>query len=99
MDAPWQEVVFHDGLAQPEVALFRAVAVETLFRSHIVNGFVHSLDDGRSQRLRHVADAEADDRGFRVGSLVGIHLLGDVREEIVLREFLEMFVDQCHILF
>ncbi len=93
MHAPWQEVVLYDSLSKPQVSLLGPIAVEGLLLSHVVDSLVHGLDDGRAERLRHVADAEADDLGLRMGGLEGIHFLGYVSEEIVLLQLQEMFVD------
>lgn len=60
---------------------------------HIVDGLVHSFDDGGAEGLRDVADAEADDVGLGVHGLVGVDLLGNVGEEVVLLQFKEVFVN------
>ena len=54
---------------------------------------MHSVDDGGAEGLRDVADAEADDVGLGVHGLVGVDLLGNVGEEVVLLQFKEVFVN------
>ena len=79
-----QEVVFRYGLAQEQVALLRAVAVERVLVRHVVNGLVHGLHHRRAQRLRHVPDAEAYDVGLGVRRLECVDLLCYVGKEVVL---------------
>ena len=83
MDATRQEVVLEDGLTQEGVALFRTVAVEPFGSSHLGRCLMHGLDDSRTKRLGHVADAEGDDVCLGMHHLEGIHLFGDVSEQIV----------------
>ena len=97
MYATGQEVVLDDSLTQPEIALLRTVAVECFLMSHVVDSLVHSLDDCRTKRLGHIADAETDDISLRMCCLEGIHLLCYVGEEVVLLQLEEVFVNKCHI--
>ena len=83
MNAARQEIVFHDGLAQEVIALFRPIAVESLGSSHLIHGAVHGLNDSRTERLRDVADTKRDDVGFGVHHLEGVDLLGNVGEQVV----------------
>ena len=66
MNAARQVVVLHDGLAQKIVAALRTVAVEARLCCHLVNGFVHGLYHSRTERLRHVADAQTYHSHLRV---------------------------------
>ena len=91
--ATGQEVVLYDSLPEPDVSLLGTIAVEGLLMGHIVDGLVHSVDDGGAEGLRDVADAEADDVGLGVHGLVGVDLLGNVGEEVVLLQFKEVFVN------
>ena len=92
VDATWQEVVLQDGLAQEVIALLRAIAVESLGGSHLVDSLMHSLSNGRTQRLGDVADAETDDVGTWVHHLESVDLLGDVGEQVVVLEVQEVDV-------
>ena len=91
-DAPRLEVVFEDGFNEEVVTLFRSVSAEGPCVGHVVDGPVHGFDAGRRQWLCDVADAQGDDLLPRVGHLEGIHPLGDVGEQVVPREFQEVFV-------
>ena len=88
----WCEVVFHYGAAQEVVAPLRTVAVECGFFSHFVHRLVHGFYHGGTQRLCHIAYAEADYTHLRMCHLEGVHLLGNVCEQVVVRQFQEMFV-------
>ena len=92
VDATRQEVVLRDGLAQEVVALLRAVAMKSAGSGHLVDGLVHGLSDSRAQGLGDVANAERDDIRLGVHHLKGIHLLGDVGEQIVRLEVQEVDV-------
>ena len=83
VDATGQEVVLQDGLAQEVVALLRTVATESLGGGHLVDSLVHGLDDGRTQRLCHIADAQGNDISLGMHHLEGIHLLSNVGKQIV----------------
>ena len=92
MDAAWQEVVLDNRLAQEVVASLRTVASEGGLHCHLFHRFVHGLDNGRTERLGHVANAQTDDSLLGVRYLVGVHLLGDVGKEIIAGKLQEMFV-------
>ena len=92
MYASCQEVVLQNGLTKEVIALLRTISAEPLDGTHLMGGLVHRLDDSRSQRLRHVANAERDDVGLGVHDLEGVHLLGDVGEQVVLLQVQEMNV-------
>ena len=92
MDATWQEVVLDNRLAQEVVASLRTVASEGSLHCHLFHCFVHGLDNGRTERLGHVANAQTDDSLLGVRYLVGVHLLGDVGKEIIAGKLQEMFV-------
>ena len=98
VDASRQEVIFHNGFAQPGVPLFGPIAVESFARSHLFDGLVHGFDDGGAERLRDVTDAETDDFGVSMAHFEGIHALGDVCEQVVLGQFQIVLVDECHCL-
>ena len=55
------------GLPQKRITLFRPVAFEGFAASHIVNGVMHRLGDGRRQRLRYVADPQTNDLCVGIG--------------------------------
>ncbi len=90
------EVDGGDLLAQEGVALLGPVAVERRARAFVVHGFAHGRENGRSERFRHVADAQADDLGVRMRRLVRIHAVRDFRKEIAGLDFLVVFVDVQH---
>ena len=92
MDATWQEIILEDGLAQESVALLRTIPMETFCCRHLVSRLVHRLNDGRTKGLSDVTNAEGDDIRLRVHHLEGIHLLGDVGEQVVVLKIQEMYV-------
>jgi hypothetical protein len=53
---------------------------------------MHSLHDSGCQRLGHIADAQRNHIGLGVHHLEGIHLLGNVGEQIVVLQVQEMYV-------
>ena len=83
------KIVLRDGMPQPLIALFRAIAFERLAPSHFIHRPVHGGDDGGRQRLGHVADAAADEAlgglGIRVAKR--LHAPADFREKITGFEF------------
>ena len=96
LDAAVRVVVLDDGFRQERVALLRAVAVERLSLRLIVDRLVHGLDADLRQRLRDIADAEADDVGIRVRFLVGGDTARDLREEIAARQLQIVIVNGSH---
>ena len=50
------EVVLQDGFAEELITLLWAVASEPIHRAHLVDGLVHGLDDGRTERLGDITD-------------------------------------------
>ena len=87
MNAARQEVVLDDSLTEEVVASLRTVASEGSLNCHLIHCLVHRLDDGRTERLGYVADAQTDYSLLRVGNLVGLHLLCDVGKQIVVCQF------------
>lgn len=87
MYAARQIVVLYNGLSKEQIALLRTIAVKAFLGSHLVNGLVHGLDDGRTQRTGYVAYAEANHVCFLMRHLEGIYLLCDVCKQIILRQF------------
>src|SRR6185369_5746618 len=85
-----------DGVDQPVVALLRAVAGEMLGGAQVVHGVVEGLQHGRRQRAGHVADAQADDLGGRVGLGEGAHAAADLGEQVAGFKFQVVVVDLCH---
>ena len=63
------EVVFGDGLPQPGVALFRAIAMEAFGGAHRIDGGFHGFTAGQRQGFRDITDAEADQRCLGIGAL------------------------------
>ena len=85
-------------MAQPFVALLRAVAFEGFARGHFVHGLVHRGDDGGRQRLGHIADAAADEAfgGFRIRVAKRLHAPADFGKQIAGFEFEIIVVEKCH---
>ena len=92
------EIVLGDGVAQPIIALFRAVALEALSRAHFIHRPVHGGHHGRGQWLGHIADAAADQPfgGIRMGIAERLHPAPDFREQVAGLEFQVIVVEQCH---
>lgn len=97
MDAARHKVVAKDGIAQEVVTVLRTVASERRLDGHLVDGLVHGLDDGRTERARHVANAETDDARLRMQCLVCVYPLGYVDEQVASGQFQIMLIYQCHI--
>ena len=85
-----------DGLAQEIVALFGAVAMESVHMGEVVNGGVHGLDDSWRERTRHVANAHLDELDVRMGRGEVGRTMGDLAEEVAAGEFLIVLVDCGH---
>ena len=96
LDAAVRVVVLDDGFRQERVALLWAVAVERLSLRLIVDRLVHGLDADLRQRLRDIADAEADDVGIRVRFLVGSDTARNLREEIAARQLQIVIINGSH---
>ena len=77
-----------NGFPQEIIALFRAIAAERLRCAHLVNGFVHSLDDCGGQGAGDVADAQLDELGVRMCGRVGGHTAGNLGKEVAAGQFL-----------
>lgn len=60
------EIMGGNGFPQEIIALVPAIAAERLRCAHLVNGFVHSLDDCGGQGAGDVADAQLDELGVRM---------------------------------
>ncbi len=93
---PVSDLALQDGISQEVVALLRAVAPEAFGRRHLVGGTMNSLDDSWAQGLGDVANAEADDVGLGVLCLEDVHLFGNVREQVVVRQLEVVVVDESH---
>lgn len=68
----------------------RTIASEAVGSGHLVNSLVHGLDDSGTKGLSDIAYSEADDIGLGMHHTKGIHLLGDVGEQVVVLEVQEM---------
>ena len=86
MYAPREIVVLQNGLTQEVVAMLRTVAAKGLLVRHLVDGLVHGLNHRRAKRLCHIADAKADDALFGMRHLESVHLLGNVGEQVIVRQ-------------
>ena len=86
------EVVLQDGFAQKVVAMLGAIAVERLLDSQVVYGAVHGFNHRWTQGLGDIAYSQTDDVGIGMGHAVGVDLLGHIGEEVIVREFQEVFV-------
>jgi hypothetical protein len=56
--------------------------VKVLNGRHIIDGFVHGLNNGPSQRLRDIPDAQTNDFGLGIGLGEGADAASDFREKI-----------------
>ena len=72
--------------------MFGTVASEAVGCGHLVDRLVHSLYDGRAERLGDIAYTERDDIGLGVHHLEDIDLLGDVGKEVVVLQVEEVDV-------
>ena len=86
------EVVLQDGFAQKVVAMLGAIAVKRLLDSQVVYGAVHGFNHRWTQGLGDIAYSQTDDVGIGMGHAVGVDLLGHIGEEVIVREFQEVFV-------
>ena len=77
-----------DCLAQEAVSQVGCIAAERARIGHLVDRIVERPDDGRGERLRHVADAEPDDLSGLIGvrRSICLDLLRDGREQVVSRK-------------
>ncbi len=96
-NATWREVIGDDGVLQERIAMLRTVATEGLAAGHLIDRLVQSLDDGWTQWLCDVADAETDDVGLWMCGLECCYLLRDGGEEVAGRKFEEVIVNVYHI--
>ena len=85
MNAAREEVVLQDGITQEIVTLLRTVAAESLTGGHLVGSLMNGFNHGGCQRLGNITDAKTDYINLRVGGLEGIHLLGNISEQVVVR--------------
>ena len=76
------EIMLCDGFAEEQVALLRTVAAESFYMAHFFDGLFHSVDDSRSQRLGHVADAKGNNICIGMSCFVSILLLTDSRKQV-----------------
>ena len=80
-------VVADERLVQEVIALLVAVAVEGLLLRLILNRRVQRVDDSRNERTGNVADAEADDIGFRMRFGIRFNFFCNRCKKIVSGEF------------
>lgn len=97
LDAAVRVVVLDDGFRQERgsPALGRSRGTSPAF-ALIVDRLVHGLDADLRQRLRDIADAEADDVGIRVRFLVGSDTARNLREEIAARQLQIVIINGSH---
>ena len=86
------KVVLHDSFTQEFVSLLGSITSESVSCCHLVDGLMHRLDDGRTERLCDITDTERDDVGLGVHHLEGIDLLGNVSEQVVVLQVQKMYV-------
>ena len=87
-----QEVVLHYRLTQEVVALLGTISAEGLSMCHLIHRLVHSLCNGRTQRLGNIANAKRYYVSLGMGNLECLHPLGYVGKEIVLLQVKEMCI-------
>ena len=90
------EVVLGNGLPQPAIALFGAITVESFGRAHRIDGGFHRFAAGQRQRFGHIADAQPDQCGVRVGGAEGFDPTADFREQVARFELEVIAVDLHH---
>ena len=64
---------------------------------HLIDGFMHSFNNCRCNRLCHVTDAKADNLFVRICFAVGIYLLCNRTEKVASRKFLIIIIDLVHV--
>ena len=92
MDAAWQEVVLQDSITQEIVALLWAISTKSLLRCHLVGSLMDGFNNGGSQGLCHIANAQRDDVNFGMHGLKGVNFFGDISEQVVVRQLQEVIV-------
>ena len=85
-----------DGIPQPAVTLFGAVAMKTFSGAHLIDGCFHRFATGLGERFRDVANAKANQSCVWVGGSECLHTASDLREEISRFEFEVIAVDLDH---
>ena len=80
------------------VALFGAIAVESLPGSHLVHSGVHRIAHRSREGLGHIADAATDHSsgGLRIGLSEGLHAPRDFRKEVTGLELEIVGVERRH---
>jgi hypothetical protein len=91
-------VVFSDGVAQEIVALFGAIAFESLAVALFIDGVVHGVAHGFGQGFGDIADAAADEvfGSVGIGFGEGFDATSDFWEQVSRFEFEVVFVDVGH---
>ncbi len=86
-------IIIGNGLPDEVVAFVVRIALEALFVGQVFGAFLEGVRGGLAERERHIADAHADDGLVGVRGDVLIRFSGDVREEIIRDEVVEVRVD------
>ena len=92
MDTTWKEIVLDDCLTEEFISSFWTISTECCLYSHLVNSLVHCLYNSRYERTGYVSDTETYHFCLWMCGLVGVHLLCNVCEQIVVRELEIVFV-------
>lgn|GEM_PF-6347716 len=89
---------FGDCLPQPEIPLLRPIAVKTFMSGQIIHGPVHGFNSRHGKRLRHIADAAANQPfgRLRMGFGKRIHAAPYFREQISRLQLEEVIVNVRH---
>lgn len=95
--AAWRIIVFDDGIDKERVSFFGPVAAEGGGVCQFVDSAVHCLGARLWKGQGDISCTQPDKVGFGMGHLEQVDFLFQVGEEVVVRQFQEMFVYQCHI--
>ena len=89
---------FGDRLPQPEIPLLRTVAVKTFMSGQIIHGQVHGFNSRHGKRLRHIADAAANQPfgRLRMGFGKRMYAAPYFREQISRLQLEEVIVNIRH---
>ena len=94
--SPRLEILLGNRLAQPGIALLRAITMESFGRPHLIDGALHRLTAGQGQRFGDITDSESDQGGVGVGGTEGLDATSDFREQVARLELEVIAVDLHH---
>ena len=86
------KVILQDGFAQECITLLRAIATKTIGRSHFIGSLMHSLNNGRTERLRHITNAKRNNIGLGMHHLESVHLFGDIGKKVIVLQVQKVYI-------